>query len=192
MSPSSDPRLPVHSAVEASLYLLVTPCPNCGNGPVRANPSNAEPSGQELHSGIDLPGRCDACRATWRAKFRLADDCVGAASRYAGGDEAINPTARPSTCVDVCQWITLCRMLSADAEADRDRVRARRLKVLAGCCIDEALKFYTDAASDLPPAAAFFSDSTRGVFRENPHEFARDRLLALRASLPIPIPKPSQ
>ncbi len=177
----------VHSAVEASLYLMVTPCPNCGRGPVRAEATGAVPLVEGVARPFRLPGTCAACRATWNARFRLSDDAPLATSALVELDAPINPTPSPSSVIDVAQWITLCRMLMADAEACRDRVRGRRLKVLAGRCVEEALKFYGAAESDLPPECAFFHETTRRVFRENPQEFARDRLLGLRAKLPSPI-----
>jgi len=177
----------VHSAVEASLYLLVTPCPNCGRGPVRANAGDAVPSLDGVPRGFRLPGTCAACRATWNAKFRLADDSPISTSALAEWDVPINSTPAPSSAIDVAQWITLCRMLITDADACQDRVRGRRLKVLAGRGVEEALKFFDDPDSDLPPEKAFFHEETRRIYRANPHELARDRLLGLRARLPSPI-----
>jgi hypothetical protein len=60
----------------------------------------------------------------------------------------------------------------------------RRLNLLAGCCLDEALKFF-DADNDVPPEDAFFSDASRQQFRDRPERFTRQRIIDLRSQLPV-------
>lgn len=187
MSVVGESGLEVHSAVEASLYLMVTPCPNCGRGPVRAEATDAAASPDPLSRAFRLPGTCSACRATWQARFRLAPESPLPIAAFGATEAPINSTNTPSSVIDVAQWLTLCRMLVSDSDACRDRVHGRRLKVLAGRCAEEALKFFDEAQGELPPESAFFHEETRRVLRENPQAFARNRVLALRAKLPSPI-----
>ena len=77
-------------------------------------------------------------------------------------------------------------MLTESAKQESGKVVARQLRVEAGLCVDEALKFYDDRNNDLPPPGAFFNDVSRALFRQQPERFARQRVLALRLDLPAP------
>lgn len=161
---------------EARLFLRVTPCRQCGKGPLQLDQAARE----EPHISVLLvcACRCAACGCTLERRFK-----VDAATASETEPPVINPTAAPSKLVDAAQWLTLYHLLLSDAEAEPDRQQRRRLKHLAGLSIDEALKFY-GADNDLPPATAFFSPKTVQHARRHPEVFARQKLLALRSRLP--------
>jgi hypothetical protein len=83
----------------------------------------------------------------------------------------------------VAGWLTLTGMLKEAADREPDRIKARQLRVEAGLCLDEALKFFEDD-NDLPPEAACFTDSSKAHRRRHPDRFSRQRLIALRMELP--------
>ncbi len=126
---------------------------------------------------------------------------------------AICPGDEPSQVVDVPGWVTLFTMLSEaaregahrrDAGATPHRLETgatpdtaaghggpalqasgvRRLNMLAGCCLDEALKLF-DADNDVPPEDAFFSEASRRQFHDRPERFTRQRIIDLRSQLPV-------
>lgn len=169
--------LAAHSPAEAKLYLLATPCPRCGRGPVRSTAERfIESHGPE--TTLAITARCDACGHEAEAHFTVPTASAGDPT------EAINATAEPSRILDVGRWVMLATMLIEAARSEKDAVRARQLKIEAGLCLDEALKFYTDADNDLPPPEAFFSDTSRTPLHEAPERFSRRRLEAMRQALP--------
>jgi hypothetical protein len=96
---------------------------------------------------------------------------------------SINRSDDHSQVIDVYGWITLHSMIVAQARDTEDRARARRMQMLAGLCLDEALKFYEED-NDLPPPEAFFRDASRKQFQDRPEMFAVQRLIDLRTALP--------
>ena len=173
------------------LYLRATPCPSCGRGPLTA-PSSDEPSdgpvAQPAAHAVDkdhvrIDAVCAGCSATssWTFVIRAKPD------RHSHDDDGI--TDQPSSLLDVGQWIMLSSLLVQDAQRERDNVRSRNLKIEAGACLEEALRFYDDDENDLPPMTAIFTDTTRERFRQAPGQFSRRRLIETRAKLPKPHPR---
>jgi len=188
------PQLPVHSLLEACLYVVVKPCAACGSGPMQPAPdrlrSGAGPD------GLAVPIICS--RGDTRAEIAFAMRCVNRDEMFPVmfrglpvPPTTINPTGERSLVLDVADWLTLHSMLVETARAAstegvtlEDRRTIRQLQIEAGECLDEALKFY-EADNELPVAEAFFSDTSRNRFLERPALFARQRLLDLRGKLPI-------
>jgi hypothetical protein len=171
-----------HSLAEAYLFLMATPCPACGKGPLRGEVTAAPPgrAAQPHPAGrntVSLNAECGACHAHSPWTFEVPGTAVS------GTPPVINATDEPSRILDVAQWITLFRMISARAAEQADRQIARRLLIEAGQCLEEALKFY-EPGNDLPPPTAFFHPGSRERLRTNPEQFSRQRLLGLRAKLP--------
>ncbi|MCH7595838.1 MAG: hypothetical protein IID35_04685 [Planctomycetes bacterium] len=176
----ADLPLLAHSLAEAYLYVMVSPCESCGNGPLYGG----EACGVETPGGswsTNLPGTCGACGATISITFQLASRPEEEASADAA---SINSTDEPSRIIDVGQWLTLFRMITEAATREDDKVQVRHLGMEAAQCLDEALKFYDDEGNDLPPSDAIFVESSRLRFEDNPGQFSRRRLLDLRSKLP--------
>jgi len=180
-----------HSLREIGLYLRATACPTCARGPLIAKkPVDAgEPSdeGQRRQAAnaalVPVEALCRACGATTDWTFsvqRGADPSEGTPGN------AINDGDEPSRIIDVGQWIMLSRRFMEDADRETDKVRARNLRIEAGECLEEAVKFYDDPDNDLPPAGAFFHETSRKRLRQAPEQFSRRRLIELRAKLPSP------
>ena len=127
---------------------------------------------------------CQACGEPSEFSFGLPPDPP---SDPAGELEIINPTEEPSRIIDVSQWITLYAVLHEESARASPPTRKRLLELQASQCLDEALKFFDDEENDLPPPSAFFDDSARDRFRDQPQEFSRQRLINFRASLPKPL-----
>ena len=175
------PRV-AHSLTEVRLYLMVTPCPSCSQGPLRfsqARTIHDEAAG--LTAAIDAI--CGGCEAATSFTFQLPR---GSAAGVDDGIPEINPTDEPSRIIDIAHWLTLFRMGAEEAGHEPDKTQARELWIEVGQYLAEALKFYDDPDSDLPPHEAFFSDTSRVRLRENPEQFSRQRLINLRAKLPFP------
>jgi hypothetical protein len=189
----------IHSFAEAYLYVCVTPCRSCGTGRLVTDTAGLQHDGDQRV--LTVPVTCRACGRS--AVFQFDTGRLGPGeSTLEGFAElgapagsqtvpAINPTERPSRVIDVAGWLTLFAMLQDEARPSedetrtaRDRATVRRLQIQASACLGEALKFY-DADNDLPPEDAFFSKRSRRQFRQHPELFARDRLIGLRAKLPI-------
>ena len=167
-----DTPLQARTANEARYYLLVTPCDACGRGPyVPQDDRQDMPPGRAAR----LPARCKSCGREREFTF---------VCERAGDGECINPADAPSRIVDVAQWLSLYYMLAESADDQDDPTRARLGSRRAALCLAEALKFY-EAGEELPPASAFFSDTTAASFRLRPENFARQKLQELRARLPV-------
>jgi hypothetical protein len=95
----------------------------------------------------------------------------------------VNASDRPSRIIDVAQWLILFRTIGEAASRTTDKVEARRLGYEAAQCLEEALKFY-EPDNDLPPATAFFHESSRDMRCAHPEEFSRERMVGLRNRLP--------
>lgn len=175
--------LTAHSHTEIRLFCRATPCPVCGRGPLEL----LDPS-QECRQTVEHTARvrvmCKVCREPSEFSFRLPPDPP---SDSGGELEIINPTEEPSRIIDVSQWITLYAVLHEESARTSAQPRKRLLELQAGQCLDEALKFFDDEENDLPPPSAFFDDSARDRFRDQPQEFSRQRLINFRASLPKPL-----
>ncbi len=187
--------LTVRSFTEAQLYIWVTRCGQCGNGPLvpeigRADGPQAAPTA--------VPVVCRSCGAASELRFD-GDWAAGSGEVSLATLDLclvppglpINPTDEPSRVIDVAGWLTLESMLAEKARqaaggADNaaDRVVVRQWQLLAGACVEEALKFYEED-NELPPAEAFFDEGSRGQFRERPAMFTRGRLIELRARRPV-------
>ncbi len=175
--------LHAHSRAEARLYLMVTPCPNCSDGPweITAEQTNAEAN----QPNRMLLARCVHCRTEkkflfdWSESDLPEDLCNDLQTSSA---ERINPTRDPSRIIDTGQWLSLFYMLVEKASA-ASGIDARRIGFQAAQCLDEALKFYTED-DELPPESAFFVASSRQAFSEHPEKFARQRLRDMRSKLP--------
>jgi|CXWL01.1.fsa_nt_gi hypothetical protein len=177
-----------HSYSEAQLYLKITGCEKC---------SPKSPNIQEVKQHSTKPssvnvvrvcGPCSACGAVQELDFAIEHDVPASAH---GRTPAINLTEKPSRIIDVGQWLTLAQLFIQEGKSEKDKGRARYLNLQAAQCLDEALKFYDDLENDLPPASAFYCESSRRRFRESPQHFSRGRLISDRRKLPIIFDEPS-
>ncbi len=169
--------LHAHSRMEVSLYLGVTPCENCGHGPLApADPASL--SGDYTFDTLAI--RCGACgfASTLPVKVPAGPDAL------AHDVAVVNSSPEPSHLLDVGQWIVLHAMLTETGKRAEDKVRGRHLALQAAQCLEEAIKFYEDDENDLPPSEAFSCDASRERFRDAPAQFSRRRLQGLRAKLP--------
>ncbi|MFQ5414041.1 MAG: hypothetical protein ACE5E6_06240 [Phycisphaerae bacterium] len=180
--------LPANSLAEAHLYLMVTPCDACGDGPlvggdaVSLDATCVAPTNDpNTVSAVRITTSCKACGASGSLTCTMPH---GRGTDPAGGPATINPTDHPSRIIDVAQWLTLFRTIVEAAHRETDKVRARELGIEAARCLDEALKFYDDPDSELPPDDALFHEPSRRAYRTSPQHFARKRLLDLRSKLP--------
>ena len=67
----SDDVLPVHSLAEAYCYLMATPCPACGKGPLRG----AEPKPVDAAGGrrtVVIEATCPNCEAVRTPYFQAS------------------------------------------------------------------------------------------------------------------------
>jgi hypothetical protein len=172
--------LVAHSLAEAYLYLMATPCASCGKGPLSGSEARTV-SGSGESMVVSITATCRACGAVRDLSFELPE---GTGTDESGGPPVVNPTEEPSRIIDVAQWITLFRVITEAAGREKDKQAARRLGLEGAQCLDEALKFYDDEENSLPPPEAFFAETTRSRFNENPELFAKQRLINLRAKLP--------
>ncbi|MDY7010691.1 MAG: hypothetical protein SVV80_08060 [Planctomycetota bacterium] len=175
--------LHAHSRAEARMYLMVTPCPNCSDGPweITAEQANVE-TGQPNRM---LLARCVHCRAEKKFLFdwSQSDQAEERSDEPPISSlELINSSPDTSRIIDVGQWLSLFYMLVEKASVAKD-VDTRRVGFHAAQCLDEALKFYTED-DELPPKSAFFVASSRQAFAEHPEKFARQRLRDMRSKLP--------
>jgi len=180
--------LPIHSLAEAYLYLMVTPCSDCGSGPLKAAEERVHhDTGRRILTVPVVCGKCEKGRDIWF-------DTTGAELEQSFPEALcgldlpqltpiINATDEPSRIIDIAQWLTLFTVIADEAGKTKDSIGARQLKLEAAQCLDEAVKFY-DEDNDLPPEEAFYHDRTRRQFRDRPETFARGRLVSLRAKMP--------
>ena len=163
------------------MYLMVTPCPNCSDGPWEIT---AEYAGTETDQpGRMLLARCVHCGAEKKFLFDWTDSPEDRNDDSPNSSvELINPADQPSRIIDLGQWLSLFYLLVEKAAA-AGRTDARRVGFQAAQCLDEGLKFYTED-DELPPKSAFFVTSSRQAFAEYPEKFARQRLRDMRSKLP--------
>ncbi|MHC4233921.1 MAG: hypothetical protein ACYSUQ_02280 [Planctomycetota bacterium] len=178
----SDRPLVAHSLAEVYLYLMVTPCGQCGRGPLRGD--EAQPFQKNAETGVAVDVVCGSCEDRQELRFELPADEL-AAAKAAPPDSAarINTGLEPSLIIDVAGWVTLFRVIADAAVETKDKIEARKLGYEAAQCLEEGLKFY-EQDNDLPPETAFFSKASRRLHREHPQRLARSRLINLRAKLP--------
>lgn len=177
----STPPLIAHSLAEAYFYLMATPCPDCGKG----NLIGGDARGVAGEGGTDRITILATCKACGNRRALLFDLPHGLGTDAGGDLRVVNPSEKPSRIIDVAQWITLFRVITtAAATKSVDKAEARRLGLEAAMCLEEALKFYDDAENSLPPSDAFYYESSRQRFADHPEQFARQRLIELRAKLP--------
>lgn len=183
-----DEPLAAHSLAEAYLYLMATPCPACGRGPLKGSGTKPiEDSTDSPSSTVDdattleFAAACGACDAVTSFTFLVPDREAPLDDRTAA---VVNPTDEPSRILDVGQWIMLFRVITEAAGKEKDKIQARHLGIEAAQCIEEALKFYDEPGNDLPPPEALYTVASRDRFRHAPEHFSRRRLIELRAKLP--------
>lgn len=169
--------LQARSIAEIRLYLRVTACEHCGKGPLRCD---------ELIGGPKAPATVNlSCTACGVSRPRCVE--WAAPPPPASNDVSdINPTSEPSRIIDLGQWLVLVSLLANEAAQETNRVRTRELGIQTARCLDEALKFYTDAENDLPPPEAFFHEESRRRFHDSPEKFSRQRIVGLKSNLPQP------
>jgi len=178
--------LRAHSWAEAYLYLKVTPCRACAQGPwelqVAERPAAVEPppptGGGQVRS---MRAKCLHCGA--EQEFTFHCPAPGPQRPLPPALERINPGDEPSEIIDLGQWLSLFHLLVDQAHRCPDAAESRRVAFQAAQCLDEALKFYTDD-DELPPASAFRTEPSRHAFAEHPEKFARQRLRDMRSRLP--------
>lgn len=172
--------LVAHSLAEAYLYLMATPCASCGQGLLKGSDARVV-SKREEGVTVTIVATCSACHADTTKWFLLPGGLTG---QEEGETAIVNPTDQPSGILDVGQWIMLFRMITEAAARETDKTEARHLGIEAAQCLEEALKFYDDVDSDLPPSEAFFTNVSQSRLREAPDQFSRQRLIDLRSKLP--------
>ncbi len=178
----SDKPLVAHSLAEVYLHLMVTPCPNCGRGPLRG--ADATPCREDDDSQVAVEAACRSCKHDFRLEFRVPPGELAAAAdaaRY--GMARVNPAEEPSRIIDVPGWVTLFRIITEAAAKTEDKIEARLLGFEAAQCLEEALKFY-DEEAEQAPESAFFTQASRDRYRDNPQLLTRSRLIDLRSKLP--------
>jgi len=178
----SDGPLTAHSLAEVYLYLMATPCGECGRGPLQGGDARA--AQHDWGMGLVVDVTCGACKDETQPVFRVPRDQLAAAKNLPPDAVAVvNPTDEPSRIIDVAGWVTLFSVIAEGAGKIADKVEARKVGYEAAQCLEEALKFYDDD-NDLPPDSAFYSEASRRLLREHPDKLARSRLIDLRAKLP--------
>ena len=172
--------LAAHSLAEAYLYLMATPCPSCGRGPLTGE--DARLLAEDEHATtVGITATCGACHQAIQPTFQLPQR-PGCQGRHSAA--VVNPTDQPSSILDVGQWITLFRMITEAAAKETNKIQARHLGLEAVQCLEEALKFYDDDENDLPSSDALFTEPSRQRFRDHPEQFSKRRLIELRSKLP--------
>jgi len=190
---SRPPRL--HSLGEAYLYVRVTPCAVCA-GPLDGDEARCE---RDAAAGtLSLETCCRRCEAPFERVFDAsgvveAEFTLLHEGRLAGpwqlDPPELNLTEDASEVIDVAGWLAMFTWVNDEArragEQARDaagRSAARRMRLVAGACLEEALKFFEED-NDLPPDEAFFGDETRRQFWERPELFTRQYITDLRFAL---------
>lgn len=169
--------LVAHSLAEAYFYIAAMPCQDCDAGPLKGSDARRT-SAEDDELAVSIDVCCRVCGAEQSMLFALPHG-LGTHRQPA----ITNPTAEPSSIIDVGQWIMLFRVITEAAAKEKNKVEVRRLGLEAAQCLEEALKFY-DKDNDLPPSEAFFTESSRRRLQEHPQQFSRQRLLDLRSKLP--------
>lgn len=172
--------LPAKSLVEAFLYFYVTPCPICKVD--RLEPG--EPVPVDGQSAFDVVGVCRNCGGS--ESFRFAVPILPPVfERHdpVSSTQAINLGTDPSKLIDLVQWITLHETLLERSSSALDQGERRWLKIRAGQCLDEALKFFDDMAEAMLDRTEL-AESSKRALTEHPQRYTRSRLIDLRNQLP--------
>lgn len=177
-------ELIAHSLNEAYLYLMVTHCASCGDGPLHGEGGEIVDSDDKNQNQVKVAVKA-ACRSCF--DIQIYNFVISAEHTQIDADQPnrISSTTKPSHVIDVSSWITLYQMLCESANRESNKTKARNFRIEAGYCLEEALKFYVEG-NDLPPDAAFFLESSRERLKNNPEQFSRSRLINLHAALPSP------
>ena len=177
-SPDSGQKLlEAHTLNEVRYYLMVSPCPLCGKGPQEITHPQSAQAGQTTTIQIT----CRNCEQNGTLDA-ICQSEVEAGEGY--DSDVINPSDHPSRIIDLGQWLSLFYLLVESAATDSSRTSARRGGYQAMLCLSEALKFYGD--NELPPVEAFFTETTRDIFRRHSEKFTRQRLRDMQSKLPTP------
>lgn len=165
-----------HSTNELTYYFAVTACDACGSGPRQMAPGeDAGQAGQKRRVTV----RCDHCGDESQVDF---------VSEFEPADPqslCVNPLDEPSRLVDLNQWLGVAYMLIDDITEGRV-ADTHTWQIRAAICLTEALKFF-DPDDEVPPADAFFCETSQQAFLEHPETFARQHICDLLAKLP-PMP----
>ena len=82
-----------HTLAEAYLYFLATPCPSCGQGPVRGTGAAPESdSSPDDNPPLCVQAKCDACQAETSQVFKLID---GGAGQLSAAEDALKKMGAP-------------------------------------------------------------------------------------------------
>lgn len=199
MSTSDRPRR-ICSPVEASLYLMIAPCPNCSLGPMSASGRATETVEPPIDAAprVSVEACCSSCGAVSEHVFEAAPGLVltpiprdlPEVCRLIQCGDALFAGVGRSAAIDVAGWLTLHSMAAEagrtaaeNATRPQERADARQLQALAGRCLDQALLFY-DEGEVLPGDAAFFSEPALRQYRARPEIFSRERLAQARSACP--------
>jgi hypothetical protein len=167
----------VHSVAEAYLYLKVSPCGACGSGALQPKDDLTKTAASP--GGWTLSTACTGCGHEAPIHF-----CVNPPpTREQAHSPEINPTPHKSSAIDLLGWLTLFQAIIEASQRETDKHAARELAYEAALCLDEAMKFYHDE-NELPGEEAFFNDTSRRRFRDNPQQFARSKWRERRLMLP--------
>lgn len=168
------------SLVEASLYFLVTPCPMCHSD--RLDPQGAT-TGEDSNT-VRIVGVCRNCGGSESYQFSV-EHVPPVKDRHdpISGTHAINLGPAHSRLIDLVQWVTLHEILLEKVKSEPIPAEARWLRIRAGQCLDEAIKFF-DAGADAPPADATFVASSKKRIIDHAERYARSRLTNMRNQLP--------
>jgi hypothetical protein len=164
-----------HTITEVDYYLMASPCPQCGKGPLARPSLDRLPEAGEI---VAFEAICNACSARTALRFTCENPLPP------GGVESqcISPVDQPSRIIDLCQWLSLFYRLIELAAGGASSVQTRQTGFAAALCLAEALKFYGD--NELPPESAFFSPQSLDAFHQHCEKFARQRLRDMQAKLP--------
>lgn len=173
-----DAPLPAHSLAEAFFYVMVTGCPACRDGGLKAGTAKRLPSTDGVVL-LTIPAECSKCKSTVDLHFTLPE-----APPHTGNQlDTVNSTSDPSRIIDLAQWVTLAHIIIEAASRETNKQQARRLGMEAAQCLEEAIKFFRND-NDLPEPTAFFSAESRSRFEQAPQKFSRQRLVNQRVKLP--------
>ncbi|GJM25190.1 MAG: hypothetical protein DHS20C16_16050 [Phycisphaerae bacterium] len=172
--------LPAKSLVEASLYFLVTPCPVCQSD--RLDPQDAA-AGEDSNT-VEIVGVCRNCGGSESYQFSV-EHVPPTKDRHdpISGTHAINLGPARSRLIDLVQWVTLYEILLEKVKSEPIAAEARWLRIRAGQCLDEAIKFFEGGAESPSVDATFVASSQKKVI-EHADRYTRSRLTNLRNQLP--------
>lgn len=172
--------LPAKSLVEAFLYFHATPCPICKAD--RLDPHDPVPV--DGRCAFDVVGVCRNCGGSESLRF-VVPAMPPVIDRHdpISGTQAINLGSDHSELIDLVQWITLYETLLERSSSSPDAGERRWLKIRAGQCLDEAIKFLDAHSVTRHDQVAFVESSTRAL-TEHPERYERVRLVELRSQLP--------